>query len=646
MHFSHRKERILAELIRADGFVTGSHLAQLVGVSARTVRDDVKLLTVELAQRNIDLQSAPSKGYLLSESDKPAAREYLEALIEDQNRTPALPTERQQYILHQLLFTANRVDQSILQETLYISSSTLDKDLKETGDWLRKNQLALQWDSESGYKITGGEMAFRYAMVNFYQTFLLDEGPTDIEDLESVMGVNFLAKIEEALRELQASDSVHISQVAFSNLLLYLAASVNRFAKGHTVHVDPKEIPALASQQEYMLALNSLKVVEDAVGFSFPESEVIQFSKVLMQANIISVDGTNVQAIVDGRILTFVNTIVFKIRTYYGLDLISDRKFINSLVLYLRSRALNEGQHIMQSALKITEIERAYPQATEITMLISSDLKKELALHLSEAEISELALFVCAAIERKGTPARAFRARVAIICGAGKGGSQLLAAKIDRSFAEMEVLGVFPAYRLSEAEGHNPDLILSTIPLQSDRAICLQINPLLSEEDEAMIREHIHALRSRSGSPDEQALLDLLDAELFFPGVDLDSPKAVIEWLGTQLQERGIVDEDFTPSVLDRESLSPTSLGNLVAIPHAFLQQTRHPCIAVVILKAPIQWGAEKAQLVFLLNISTAQEAVFKPVFSRLYTLISDRKKVQRLIRAADFNRFLEELHE
>jgi lichenan operon transcriptional antiterminator len=107
----------------------------------------------------------------------------------------------------------------------------------------------------------------------------------------------------------------------------------------------------------------------------------------------------------------------------------------------------------------------------------------------------------------------------------------------------------------------------------------------------------------------------------------------------------GIVDDDFTPSVLDRESLSPTSLGNLVAIPHAFLQQTDRPCIAVAILKNPIQWGSEKAQLVFLLNISTSQEADFKPIFTQLYGLISDRKKVQRLIRTTEFISFLKELN-
>ena len=54
---------------------------------------------------------------------------------------------------------------------------------------------------------------------------------------------------------------------------------------------------------------------------------------------------------------------------------------------------------------------------------------------------------------------------------------------------DLEILGVFPIYRLSEAEALKPDLILSTIPFDATGLTCLQINPLLTEQDETVIRE-------------------------------------------------------------------------------------------------------------------------------------------------------------
>ena len=260
--------------------------------------------------------------------------------------------------------------------------------------------------------------------------------------------------------------------------------------------------------------------------------------------------------------------------------------------------------------------------------------------------MGELALFVGAAIERQRRPAIEQKIRVAIVCGAGKGGSQLLLAKIERAFSGLDILGVFPSYRLAEVQSLHPDLIFSTVPLDGQDITYLQINPLMTEQDMTAIQNRINALKAQSQKDDSQILFNLLDARLFFPAVDLHSPGAVIEWMGAQLVSLGYVEQDYVQSVLAREALYATSIGNLVAIPHAFLQHTKQPCIAIASLKEPIHWGTEKVQLVMMLNISTSQEAVFKPIFSQLYRLLSDRKKVQRLIKADHFTAFMKELNE
>lgn len=645
MRYWHRKERILSELIESDDYVTSAQLAGLVGVSARTVREDLKTMTAELSGRGVTLDAAPSKGYRIPKVDRTAAGGYLRELAAARSETPDLPVERQRYILQRLLFSNQRVDLAALEETLHISRPTLEKDLGEAAAWLRGHKLELHRTGAS-LQAAGPEVAVRYAMVSFYQTFSESRGRLDLQGLGELLEIDFIDEIKKQLRLLQGSDAVHISTGAYAQILLYLAVTAGRLAGGHQAAVAPEEIPALASQNEFKLALRCLQAIESAAGLSFPDSEVIQFGKVLMQANIIAVDQTNLAAIADDRTLEFVNKAIFKIRTHFMLDLTGDRKFINSLVLYLRSKLRQDDQLIMQSAPTITEIEREYPRALEISLLIASDLRREFGTSLSEAEIGELALFVCAAIERRRGPAQPKKVRVAIVCAAGKGGSQLLSAKIERTFTDLEILGVFPGYRLAEVQTLSPDLVLSTVPLEGTGLNILQVSPLLTEGDLAHIEERLRTLRDHDRSGQGQVLLDLFDPALYFPGLALGSPEAVIEWMGAQLQELGIVDEAFTASALDREALSATSIGNLVAIPHAFLQQADHPCIAVATLGAPIRWGEEKVQLVLLLNISTSQEMDFKPIFSELFRLLSRRKKVLRLIRAKGFEEFIKELNE
>ncbi len=110
--------------------------------------------------------------------------------------------------------------------------------------------------------------------------------------------------------------------------------------------------------------------------------------------------------------------------------------------------------------------------------------------------------------------------------------------------------------------------------------------------------------------------------------------------------EADFVDADFPAAVLAREAIYPTAIGNLVAIPHAFLIHTIRPCIAIASLRKPIHWGSEKAQLILLLNISTSQEESLKPIFDQLFQILKDRKQVKRLIKAENFTDLIKEMNE
>ena len=176
-------------------------------------------------------------------------------LSQDQQHKPSLPVERQYYILQELLFGAQQVDLFKLADLLFVSQSTVEKDLQEVNNWLQKNNLTLNRDSASTYRIEGTEIALRYAMVNFYLEGTGADGQLDLRDLGSRLQADFIGDIERELRKLHALDSVQLSHAAFSNLLLYLSVSVSRLAMGYQVLIDPKEIPALASQDEFQIAL-------------------------------------------------------------------------------------------------------------------------------------------------------------------------------------------------------------------------------------------------------------------------------------------------------------------------------------------------------------------------------------------------------
>ena len=71
------------------------------------------------------------------------------------------------------------------------------------------------------------------------------------------------------------------------------------------------------------------------------------------------------------------------------------------------------------------------------------------------------------------------------------------------------------------------------------------------------------------------------------------------------LMEKGYVSADFEEKLLQREALTPTSIGNRTAVPHVFDEHVRKEFIAVIRLRHRILWdGKEQADLLLVVAAS------------------------------------------
>ena len=106
------------------------------------------------------------------------------------------------------------------------------------------------------------------------------------------------------------------------------------------------------------------------------------------------------------------------------------------------------------------------------------------------------------------------------------------------------------------------------------------------------------------------------------------------------------VDDSFAASVHERESIFPTAIGNLVAIPHALTPSHADSWIAVGILKKPVHWGHDLAQLVLLLNIDETAKDSFTQIYEKLYEKIKTKKDIEKLLQITDFDNFVKVINE
>ncbi|KFN92053.1 BglG family transcription antiterminator [Tetragenococcus muriaticus PMC-11-5] len=119
---------------------------------------------------------------------------------------------------------------------------------------------------------------------------------------------------------------------------------------------------------------------------------------------------------------------------------------------------------------------------------------------------------------------------------------------------------------------------------------------------------------------------------------DFSSKEEVIYFLGDRLMEDGIVNSNFIHSVLERENYSPTSFGNLVAIPHPMDPQVNDTFWSIVTLKQPIQWDDKPVQFICLLNVSKQnQMEESKPMYDVLMKLLDNRRIIHRLLQCETY---------
>lgn len=137
-----RHREIISKILNTDGYISVHKLADFCNVSTRTIQLDVKEVNKELSKYNIKIDSIIKKGYYFTEETKKLLIEnnIIRSIFDYQyiTETPMLPLERQMYILLNLTIEES-FDLDKLEDNLYISTSTLRKDIDYSKKWLKEN---------------------------------------------------------------------------------------------------------------------------------------------------------------------------------------------------------------------------------------------------------------------------------------------------------------------------------------------------------------------------------------------------------------------------------------------------------------------------------------------------------------------------
>ena len=223
--------------------------------------------------------------------------------------------------------------------------------------------------------------------------------------------------------------------------------------------------------------------------------------------------------------------------------------------------------------------------------------------------------------------------------------SHLLTSRIERQMPDLKIVGCVGKADLKKYQAEDIDFIISTIELSETPVKHIVISPLFDLTDQDRLQVFIEDNGIKDVDEQEYTtLLHFIHNESIFLQVDLEHRYEVVEMLANSLHDQGFVRKQFIHDAILRERTSATSIGSSIAIPHGNPSGILRSGIAVAALKQPIEWGTDKASLVFLLAVVDEDPQVTKQLFNELSFLSEQSELVKELAKQNDTASFIKSL--
>lgn len=632
---------ILRVLMANEKPVTSEYIAQLLNVTSRTIRDDIKILDRILQDFGANIQSIRGIGFQLIIDNDHEFRSFLNQKLNEQT-VPNSPEERITYLIKRFLLADSYLKLDDLCEEMHISKSTIQNDLRSVKKIFKQYNLSLQQKPTYGLKLYGNEVKMRFAL----SEHIFDRS----EPISKTTWIKQLAQITEiSLEELEKVwsiiikeikvNQIYLSDIAINNLFIHIIIAYKRIKDGHYVSLIHQDLKEIKLQKEYQVALSIVRKTETILEIKFPDVEIAYITihllgtKMVKQSKLTETDFEN---ILEKQTQVLTTKILDLIEAKMNLGIRHDQELIIGLGLHLKP-AINRykyGMNIRNPMLN--DIKLNYPVAFEAAVMAGMVLDNEINVLIDENEIGYIALHIGAAIERKKLktgPKKCF-----IVCASGLGSAHLIKYKLQSVLgSQIQVMGTTEFYQLKQIPFSEIDFIISSVPIQ-EKLPCpvIVVNTILSETDLDRIKTH---LNKRT-----ETINDYIKEEFVFLNQTFPTKESALQFLVNQIKTKMSLPDNYLDLIYEREEVAPTAYGNLVAIPHPITAQAKETFLTICTLQKPINWSNKRVQLICLLNVEKDGHKDLEIMYKGLIKVIEDPTIVQQLIQARNYSEFIKPL--
>lgn len=633
-----RQLKIINLLMEHAQGISGVDLSRLIGVSARTIRSDIKSLAAELEKHGAKLHSTTRNGYRIEVDDEQRFQRFKEDLEAPCTSHLATADERLHFILKKMLYHALRnhpITQAQLADEMFISLSTLKVLLREAAKKLEKYRLRIVAYKNKGIQIDGDEAQIRYCIAEYIFDRRYPNAMGEDAFYQGLFPDIDFCKISDIILQVIARREIKLTDTALKNLLIHTAIAIQRAVSSHSMIYTAGQVKHIEKEPEFVVASDLAERIYRELQIDIAAGEVYYVAQHLIASKKYDKDLRQNAETQRGALI---EKILCKVWQTKAIDFFNDENLMDGLAVHLSVAIprMKFQMNIRNEALDLIKTE--YPLAFQIGVIAGGVIEASENVRINENEIGYLAIHFGAALHRMGVGNSADVKKALIVCANGIGTAILLKTRMQKYFKDrIEVVQTIPGYLLTPEKVDGVDLVLTTVPIKHIKSEkMLYIRYLLNEDEVAAIEERVFGkVVARDVLP------EFFREDCFYQGLQFKNKWEVIEFLTRQSIEKGLMDEDDKASVIEREEASSTEIGNLVAIPHPIFSGAEVSSISILILKKPILWDEQQVQVVFLLNIAKDKISHWEPVFLKLFDYLVKENGVKAMIQEPSYEKFM-----
>lgn len=616
---------IMNDLLEAKDYLSLDHFIKTYEVSKRTIQNDLSYLMQMSSRKGYQLHMRRGRGYLLEVTNQELLNDFIKSLESDR----LIDTkDRNKSIAVYLAMQSDYVSMDKVAETFQISKTSVKKEMREVEELLESFHLQLEKKSHYGIRLIGAAHDCKQMLADFF----FENNPFLENAMQDIL--KDFAQVNSLLVNQIEKEDLNINYNELKNVIVWLQITVF-YAR---IHVEKQMFMTSKPVNAIQRIAWKMKEMMEACFDIAISAESLQEMEVVLRLNVRAKQPT---VSFSDQLRQDVDLFLLDIDKLYNTAFSEDQDFKKSLLTHVSLLIERLHQKISYKNTLIKEICIRYPMIFNIAIRFSDMLKEKYNVEVTHDEAGFIATHFAAHMERERKSRILRFNRIGVVCSSGGGSAYLIKLQIESLFSQADV-ETFSFLQMDELERYHPDLIFTIMPLDRDFAApVIYIKELLDDLDLMRIRQVLQYDNCDSLSiADANSYLYSIFDRHFFQIRKSDDYLALLQEMAQQIEESGYGGELYAQYVMERESYMSTIYMNGVCIPHPIEICANRNLISVCILEEPICYEDKQASIIFMVSLTKEDYEVHKDITKKLYQLMNDEKRLQRVLR----NRTLEEL--